>query len=67
MTNFYLDYAASTLSSSVSNLTLSYTSQATTTPAGNVAGGVSLDLSSSLTLGAPMTLTGTWTWNEARR
>ena len=58
VTNFYLDYAASTLSSSVFNLTLSYTSHATTTPAGNVAGGVSLDLSSSLTLGAPMTLTG---------
>ena len=52
MTNFYLDYASSTLSSSVSNLTLSYTSQATTTPAGNVGGSLSLDLSSSLTLGA---------------
>ena len=58
MTNFYLDYAASTLSSSVSNLTLSYTAQATTTPAGNVGGSVSLDLSSSLTLGAAMTLSG---------
>ena len=58
VTNFYLDYGASTLSSSVSSLTLSYTSQATTTPAGYVAGSVSVDLSSALTMGAPMTLTG---------
>ena len=58
VTNFYLDFAASTLSSSVANLTLSYTSQATTTPSGNVRGYVSLDLSSSLTMGAAMTLTG---------
>ena len=56
VTNLYLDYATSTLSSSVSSLTLSYSSQATTTATGNVHGSVSLDLSSTLTLGAPMTL-----------
>ena len=58
MTNFYIDYGASTLSSSVYTLALSYSSQATTTAAGNVGGNVSLDLSSSLTFGVPMTLAG---------
>ena len=58
VTNFSLDYATSTLSSSVSSLTLSYSSQATTTPAGNVTGSVGVDLGSTLTMGAPMTLTG---------
>ena len=55
---FDIDFATSTLSSSVSSLYLSYNSKATTTPVGNVEGYVGLDLSSSLTMGAAMTLTG---------
>jgi fibronectin-binding autotransporter adhesin len=58
VTNFSLVNAVSTLSSFVNALSLSNTSQATTTPAGNVTGNATLDLSSTLTLGAPMTLTG---------
>ena len=59
-TNLY-DYTsvlALTGSSAVTNLTLSYSAQATTATTGNVTGSVSLDFSSSLTLGAPMTLSG---------
>ncbi len=59
-TNLY-DYSSAvalTGSGAVTNLTLSYSAQATTATTGNVTGAVSLDLSSSLTLGAPMTLSG---------
>ena len=58
VTNFNLSNGTSTLSSSVSNLSLSSSAQAVTTAAGNVADSVSLDLSSTLTLGAPLRLSG---------
>ena len=56
VTNFSLSSGTSTLYSPVSSLSLSNSSRATTTPAGNVSGYVNVDLSSTLTLGAPLTL-----------
>jgi autotransporter-associated beta strand protein len=58
VTSFSLDFATSTLHNNVANLSLSDTSQATTTPTGNVTNSVALDLSSTLTLGTSMALTG---------
>jgi filamentous hemagglutinin len=57
VTNYSLNNATSTLNSSVASL-MAQNSSATTTPAGNVTGNVSLG-NSTLNLGANMTLSGT--------
>ena len=58
VTNFSLSNGTSTLSSSVSSLSLSNSAQAITTVAGGVSGSVSLLTGSTLTLQAPLTLSG---------
>jgi fibronectin-binding autotransporter adhesin len=61
VTNFSLKNNASTAlcnAVSVYSLTLSTSSQATTSAAGNVTNGATLSLGSTLTLGAPLTLSG---------
>ena len=58
VTNLTLSSGTSTLYSPVSSLTLSNTSHATTTPAASVTGNVTLNTGSTLTMGAPLTLSG---------
>ena len=58
VTNLTLSAGTSTLYSPVASLTLSNTSQATTTPAASVTGNVTLNTGSKLTMGAPLTLSG---------
>ena len=58
VTNFSLSGGTSTLNSSVSSLTLYSSAQATTTASGNATASVGLVYSCTLTLGAPMALSG---------
>ncbi len=58
VTNYYLNNATSTLNSSVSSLQLVSGSNATTTAAGNVTGGVQVFSGSTLNLGANLNLSG---------
>jgi hypothetical protein len=56
VTNYFLDNATSTLNSSISSLDAEHNSHVITVAAGNVTGSVQLFTTSTLTLGANMTL-----------